>query len=93
MVDWFWRAVASFDDERRAALLRFWTGASSLGPGGFGEERGFTIVGSTRLTEHSLPEAQTCSRTIALGPYRSYEQTRDKLKSAVDYGAEGFAFA
>jgi hypothetical protein len=35
VIGWFWRAVESLEGEARAALLCFWTGASTLGPSGF----------------------------------------------------------
>jgi hypothetical protein len=45
IITWFWRAVESLRAEERAALLCFWTGASTLGPSGFdGGDRGDSRV-------------------------------------------------
>lgn len=56
-VQWFWRVVASLRSEERGLLLRFATGSSVPGPGGFARlrglwgERSFTLVrASFRLT-------------------------------------------
>ncbi|EEH57480.1 uncharacterized protein MICPUCDRAFT_17417 [Micromonas pusilla CCMP1545] len=92
IVEWFWRAVESFTAERRANLLTFWTGAAVLGPNGF-HECDFRLTLASHLSPESLPESQTCSRTIKLARYVTYEQLREKLVSAIEYGARGFAFA
>ena len=92
VVGWFWRAVESLTPERRSALLQFWTGASTLGPTGF-DGCEFRLTLASHLAPHSLPESQTCSRTIKLAEYGSFDQLRRKLIMALDFGAAGFAFA
>ena len=92
IVHWFWRCVRGFDADRRRALLQFWTGASALGPTGFAGCE-FRLTLARHLGPESLPESQTCSRTIKLAEYRSFEQLRRKLTMALDFGAAGFAFA
>ena len=92
VVGWFWRAVESLTPQRRSALLQFWTGASTLGPTGF-DGCEFRLTLARHLAPHSLPESQTCSRTIKLAEYGSFDQLRRKLIMALDFGAAGFAFA
>ena len=92
IVGWFWRCVERLCAERRRALLQFWTGASTLGPTGFAGCE-FRLTLARHLGPESLPESQTCSRTIKLAEYRSFEQLRRKLMMALDFGAAGFAFA
>ena len=92
VVGWFWRAVESLTPQRRSALLQFWTGASTLGPTGF-DGCEFRLTLAHHLAPHSLPESQTCSRTIKLAEYGSFDQLRRKLIMALDFGAAGFAFA
>ena len=92
IVGWFWRCVRRLDAKRRRALLQFWTGASTLGPTGFAGCE-FRLTLARHLGPESLPESQTCSRTIKLAEYRSFEQLRRKLMMALDFGAAGFAFA
>ena len=92
VVGWLWRAVESLTPQRRSALLQFWTGASTLGPTGF-DGCEFRLTLAHHLAPHSLPESQTCSRTIKLAEYGSFDQLRRKLIMALDFGAAGFAFA
>jgi len=92
IVGWFWECVRRLDAKRRRALLQFWTGASTLGPTGFAGCE-FRLALARHLGPESLPESQTCSRTIKLAEYRSFEQLRRKLMMALDFGAAGFAFA
>ena len=92
VAEWFWRAVESLSPDERASLLSFWTGASTLGPTGF-DGCEFRLTLARHLTPESLPESQTCSRTIKLAEYRGYEELRGKLVGALEFGACGFAFA
>eukprot|EP00794_Sanderia_malayensis_P009788 gene9788-10787_t len=93
VIQWFWKAVATFDNEMRARLLQFVTGTSRVPMNGFGELYGsngpqkFTIerYGDT----HSLPRAHTCFNRLDLPPYNSYHELREKLRLAVE-NTEGF---
>src|SRR5205814_10434597 len=61
-IQWFWRAVRSFDKEERAKLLQFATGTSKVPLNGFKELEGMqgtstssekyllTITGTTKFT-------------------------------------------
>jgi len=44
VVQWFWRAVTQFDDDRRARLLQFVTGSFRLPVDGFKALRGLSML-------------------------------------------------
>jgi len=64
-VQWFWRAVRSFDKEEKAKLLQFVTGTSKVPLNGFKELEGMN--GFTKFNIHRdfssnerLPSSHTC---------------------------------
>lgn len=64
-IQWFWRAVRSFDKEERAKLLQFVTGTSKVPLNGFGQLEGMN--GFSRFNIHRdygnkdrLPSSHTC---------------------------------
>ncbi len=64
-IQWFWRAVRSFDKEERAKLLQFVTGTSKVPLNGFGQLEGMS--GFSRFNIHRdygnkdrLPSSHTC---------------------------------
>lgn len=76
-IQWFWRAVRSFDKEERAKLLQFVTGTSKVPLNGFKELEGMN--GVNRFCIHRdygnkdrLPSSHTCfnrkSTRLGLGP-------------------------
>ncbi|XP_070581040.1 E3 ubiquitin-protein ligase SMURF2-like [Ptychodera flava] len=89
---WFWRAVESFDEERRARLLQFVTGTSKVPLQGFKALQGSTGAAGPRLfTIHqidgptnALPKAHTCFNRIDIPPYENYEKFYEKLVCAVE---------
>jgi len=93
VVQWFWKAVSTFDNEMKARLLQFVTGTSRVPMNGFVELYGsngpqkFAIErwGNT----HQLPRAHTCFNRIDLPPYNSYHELREKLRLAIE-NTEGF---
>ncbi|XP_047139464.1 E3 ubiquitin-protein ligase NEDD4 isoform X1 [Hydra vulgaris] len=93
VIQWFWKAVQTFDDEMKARLLQFVTGTSRVPMNGFAELYGsngpqkFTIErwGNT----HQLPRSHTCFNRIDLPPYHSYHELREKLRLAIE-NTEGF---
>lgn len=93
VIQWFWRAVLSMDNEARIRLLQFATGTSRLPMNGFHELWGsngpqwFTIEKWGDVTK--LPRSHTCFNRIDLPPYNSYQELRGKLVTAVDL-SEGF---
>uniref|UniRef100_A0A8C6V4S2 HECT-type E3 ubiquitin transferase n=1 Tax=Neogobius melanostomus TaxID=47308 RepID=A0A8C6V4S2_9GOBI len=78
IVKWFWKAVESFDEERRARLLQFaLQGTGAAGP------RLFTIHQIDAST-NNLPKAHTCFNRIDIPPYEHYDKLYDKLLTAIE---------
>ncbi|XP_021706976.1 E3 ubiquitin-protein ligase Nedd-4 isoform X1 [Aedes aegypti] len=94
VVQWFWRAVLSFNNEMRSRLLQFVTGTSRVPMNGFKELYGsngpqmFTI--EKWGTTDNFPRAHTCFNRLDLPPYESYSHLKDKLVKAIE-GSQGFA--
>lgn len=98
VIQWFWRAVKSFDKEQKAKLLQFVTGTSKVPLTGFAALAG--VNGNHKFSIHRdygslerLPSAHTCFNQLDLPPYESYEQLRGSLLLAITEGHEGFGFA
>ncbi|KAL9104763.1 MAG: hypothetical protein Q9163_000313 [Psora crenata] len=98
-IQWFWRAVRSFDKEERAKLLQFVTGTSKVPLNGFGQLEGMN--GFSRFNIHRdygnkdrLPSSHTCfNPELDLPEYESYETLRRQLYTAMTAGSEYFGFA
>ncbi|PIB02137.1 E3 ubiquitin-protein ligase TOM1-like [Cercospora beticola] len=97
-VQWFWRAVRSFDKEEKAKLLQFVTGTSKVPLNGFKELEGMN--GFSRFNIHrdysskeKLPSSHTCFNQLDLPEYDSYEHLRHQLYTAITAGSEYFGFA
>ena len=97
-IQWFWRAVRSFDKEERARLLQFVTGTGKVPLNGFKELEGMN--GFTRFSIHKdygnhdrLPSSHTCFNQLDLPEYDNYEQLRKNLYIAMTTGNEHFGFA
>ncbi|KAL8661542.1 MAG: hypothetical protein Q9202_005487 [Teloschistes flavicans] len=97
-IQWFWRAVRSFDKEVRAKLLQFVTGTSKVPLNGFSQLEGMN--GFSRFNIHRdygnkdrLPSSHTCFNQLDLPEYDSYEQLRQQVYTAVTAGSEYFGFA
>ncbi|KAG5417155.1 TOM1 [Candida metapsilosis] len=97
-IQWFWRAVKSFDNEERARLLQFATGTSKVPLNGFKELTGasgtckFSIHRDYGATDR-LPSSHTCFNQIDLPVYENYETLRGSLLMAITEGHEGFGLA
>ncbi|GMM34684.1 E3 ubiquitin-protein ligase [Saccharomycopsis crataegensis] len=98
VIQWFWRAVKSFDNEQKAKLLQFVTGTSKVPLQGFVALAG--VNGNHKFSIHRdygslerLPSAHTCFNQLDLPAYESYEQLRGSLLLAITEGHEGFGFA
>jgi len=95
VVQWFWQAVRSFNQEEKARLIQFVTGTSRVPLEGFKAIRG--IGGPQKFQIHKtygedrLPSAHTCFNQIDLPEYSSYEKLREKLILAIKE-TQGFAF-
>uniref|UniRef100_A0A8C9U0T3 HECT-type E3 ubiquitin transferase n=1 Tax=Scleropages formosus TaxID=113540 RepID=A0A8C9U0T3_SCLFO len=90
IVKWFWKAVESFDEERRARLLQFVTGSSRVPLQGFKALQG-SAAGPRLFTIHqidastnNLPKAHTCFNRIDIPPYEHYDRLYDKLLTAIE---------
>lgn len=88
VIQWFWKAIGSFNTEERTRFLQFVTGTSRLPMNGFRELWGssgpqlFTIE---KWGERSkLPRAHTCFNRIDLPPYENYQELRQKLIQAME---------
>ncbi|RCK55503.1 putative E3 ubiquitin-protein ligase TOM1 [Candida viswanathii] len=97
-IQWFWRAVKSFDNEERARLLQFATGTSKVPLNGFKELSGAS--GTCKFSIHRdygssdrLPSSHTCFNQIDLPSYETYETLRGSLLMAITEGHEGFGLA
>jgi E3 ubiquitin-protein ligase HUWE1 len=73
-MQWFWRAVRSFDKEERAKLLQFVTGTSKVPLNGFKELEGMN--GFSRFNIHRdygnkdrLPSSHTCFNRESRSPF------------------------
>ncbi|KAI9885251.1 MAG: hypothetical protein M1823_002956 [Watsoniomyces obsoletus] len=97
-IQWFWRAVRSFDKEERAKLLQFVTGTSKVPLNGFKELEGMN--GFSRFNIHRdygskerLPSSHTCFNQLDLPEYDSYESLRSHVYTAMTAGSDYFGFA
>lgn len=97
-INYFWRAVRSFDAEERAKLLQFVTGTSKVPLNGFKELTG--VNGVSKFSIHRdygptdrLPSSHTCFNQLDLPAYDSYETLRGSLLLAINEGHEGFGIA
>lgn len=64
-IQWFWRAVRSFDKEERAKLLQFVTGTSKVPLNGFKELEGMNGINRFNIhrdygSKERLPTSHTC---------------------------------
>lgn len=97
-IQWFWRAVRSFDVEERAKLLQFATGTSKVPLHGFKELAGVNGVSKFSIhrdygSNERLPSSHTCFNQIDLPEYESYETLRHAMLIAINEGREGFGLA
>uniref|UniRef100_H3C034 HECT-type E3 ubiquitin transferase n=1 Tax=Tetraodon nigroviridis TaxID=99883 RepID=H3C034_TETNG len=97
-IQWFWRALRSFDQADRAKFLQFVTGTSKVPLQGFSALEGmngiqkFQIHRDDRSTDR-LPSAHTCFNQLDLPAYESYEKLRHMLLLAIQECSEGFGLA
>ncbi|CEH14240.1 related to ubiquitin-protein ligase 1 [Ceraceosorus bombacis] len=97
VIQWWWRAVRSFDQTEKAKLLQFITGTSKVPLEGFAHLQG--VQGTQKFNIHKaygadrLPAAHTCFNQLDLPQYDSYEKLRSQLLVAMNEGGEGFGFA
>ncbi|KAJ4321032.1 E3 ubiquitin-protein ligase tom1 [Neodidymelliopsis sp. IMI 364377] len=97
-IQWFWRAVRTFEKEEQAKLLQFVTGTSKVPLNGFKELEGMN--GFSKFNIHRdygnkdrLPSSHTCFNQLDLPEYETYEDLRKALYTAMTAGGEYFGFA
>ncbi|XP_060587198.1 E3 ubiquitin-protein ligase HUWE1-like isoform X3 [Ruditapes philippinarum] len=97
-IQWFWRALRSFDQADRARFLQFVTGTSKVPLQGFAHLEGmngtqkFQIHRDDRSTDR-LPAAHTCFNQLDLPAYETYDKLRHMLLLAINECSEGFGLA
>ncbi|CDH93242.1 HECT-type E3 ubiquitin transferase [Caenorhabditis elegans] len=97
-IQWFWRALRSFEKEDKAKFLQFVTGTSKVPLQGFASLEGMNGVQKFSIHMDSrggdrLPAAHTCFNQLDLPQYESYEKLRQSLLLAIRECTEGFGFA
>ncbi|KAF7556497.1 hypothetical protein G7046_g6280 [Stylonectria norvegica] len=97
-IQWFWRALRSFDKEERAKLLQFVTGTSKVPLNGFKELEGMNGVNRFNIhrdygNKDRLPSSHTCFNQLDLPEYESYDALRSQIMKAITAGSEYFGFA
>ena len=96
-IQWFWRAVRSFDSETRAKLIQFVTGTSKVPLEGFSKLQGSDGIQKFQIhrdprTRDRLPTAHTCFNQLDLPEYETYEEMRAQMLLAINEGETGFGF-
>ncbi|RYP40806.1 hypothetical protein DL767_001452 [Monosporascus sp. MG133] len=97
-IQWFWRAVRSFDKEELAKLLQFVTGTSKVPLNGFKELEGMNGINRFNIhrdygNKDRLPSSHTCFNQLDLPEYESYDTLRRQLLKAITAGSDYFGFA
>ncbi|KAK4140702.1 uncharacterized protein C8A04DRAFT_31792 [Dichotomopilus funicola] len=97
-IQWFWRAVRSFDKEERAKLLQFVTGTSKVPLNGFKELEGMNGINRFNIhrdygSKERLPTSHTCFNQLDLPEYENYDSLRKQLLKAITAGSDYFGFA
>ncbi|KAJ3056769.1 hypothetical protein HK097_004341 [Rhizophlyctis rosea] len=88
VIQWFWKALRTWDGEKKARLLQFVTGTSRIPVNGFKDLQGsdgprrFTIEKSGE--ENMLPKSHTCFNRLDLPPYKSTQALEQKLTIAIE---------
>uniref|UniRef100_F6XN27 HECT-type E3 ubiquitin transferase n=1 Tax=Ciona intestinalis TaxID=7719 RepID=F6XN27_CIOIN len=97
-IQWFWRALRSFDQAERAKFLQFVTGTSKVPLQGFSTLEGMTGVQKFQIHRDDrstarLPCAHTCFNQLDLPAYENYDKLRERLLLAITECTEGFGLA
>lgn len=97
-IQWFWRAIRTFEKEEQAKLLQFITGTSKVPLNGFKELEGMNGFSKFNIhrdygSKDRLPSSHTCFNQLDLPEYETYEDLRKALYTAMTAGGEYFGFA
>jgi HECT-domain (ubiquitin-transferase) len=91
---WFWEVVGEMSQQERGLLLRFCTGCSRLGAGGFSSlQPKFAITLVPYDPSRALPTAATCFNLLRLPLYPDRVTLRKAVTTAMLYGSAGFTFS
>ena len=95
VIERFWNVMGEWDDELRAAVLRFASGTPKVPVEGFGALKGSSgpklfCIQKVQWDLTRLPQAATCFNTLYLPPYATEAQLKEKLEFAVTEASEGF---
>ncbi len=91
--------MSELTPEERRSFLKFATGSPRLPNGGFSHlEPKMTVVLKKPLTvlenpDLTLPSVMTCQNFIKLPPYSTFEQLRDKFRTAYEEGCNNFTLS
>uniref|UniRef100_H2Z020 HECT-type E3 ubiquitin transferase n=1 Tax=Ciona savignyi TaxID=51511 RepID=H2Z020_CIOSA len=97
-IQWFWRALRSFNQAERAKFLQFVTGTSKVPLQGFATLEGMTGVQKFQIhrddrSTSRLPCAHTCFNQLDLPAYENFDKLRERLLLAITECTEGFGLA
>ena len=73
--------MEEMNESERLELLRWITGLFCLPPGGFSSVQGFCIAKDHGATDR-LPSVSTCSFTLIMPDYESFDKLASKLRQA-----------
>lgn len=96
--EWFWKMVGEMSNEERILLLKFTTGCSRLGSGGFKTlmgmdgSSGFNIYYLSNVVDR-LPSASTCFNMLKFCKCSSYQMMKEKFFISIRHGNTGFSFS
>ncbi|KAI8866511.1 HECT-domain-containing protein [Ramicandelaber brevisporus] len=94
VIQWFWKCVRTWDNEKRNRLLQFVTGTCRVPINGFKDLQGsdgprhFTVERAGSVDQ--LPQSHSCFNRLSLPAYPDYQTLEMKLSIAIEYGGVGF---
>lgn len=84
----FWKVMDALDLDQKKKLLKFITGSDCPPVDGL---KGVHMTIQVTKSSHSLPTARTCSKTLLLPDYSTYEEMLQKIVYSISE-TEGFGF-
>ncbi|CAB1330156.1 unnamed protein product [Coregonus sp. 'balchen'] len=92
-IQWFWRALRSFDQADRAKFLQFVTGTSKVPLQGFAALEGMNGIQKFQIHRDDRSTDRLPFNQLDLPAYESYEKLRHMLLLAIQECSEGFGLA
>jgi len=87
--EWFFEIVRDFDQTQRSMLVQFTTGTAHI-PAFRYLYPPFSVGSLFAATDGDLPVGHTCFNRLELPFYSSKERMREKILTALNFGATGF---